>query len=47
MYAFTPEKTPSLVDRNFCLAISYVFANASKKVSKEMTIAGSGHDCLT
>ncbi len=22
MYAFAPEKTPSLVGRNFCLAIS-------------------------
>jgi len=25
MYAFTPEKSPSLVGRNFCLAISRFF----------------------
>jgi hypothetical protein len=29
MYAFVPEKTPSLVGRNFCLAIVRVFAKAS------------------
>ncbi len=32
MYAFALEKTPSLVVRNFCLAISYIFASATKKV---------------
>jgi hypothetical protein len=26
MYAFAPEKPPSLVGRNFCLAIVRVFA---------------------
>jgi hypothetical protein len=30
MYAFAPEKPPSLVGRNFCLAIVRVFAKASK-----------------
>jgi hypothetical protein len=30
MYAFVPEKPPSLVGRNFCLAISRVFTKASK-----------------
>jgi hypothetical protein len=29
MYAFAPEKPPSLVGRNFCLAIVRVFAKAS------------------
>jgi hypothetical protein len=29
MYAFAPEKPPSLVKRNFCLAILRVFAKAS------------------
>jgi hypothetical protein len=29
MYAFVPEKPPSLVGRNFCLAIVRVFAKAS------------------
>jgi hypothetical protein len=36
MYAFAPEKPPSLVGRNFCLAILRVFAKASKMM------AGSG-----
>jgi hypothetical protein len=31
MYAFAPEKPPSLVGRNFCLAIVRVFAKASMK----------------
>jgi hypothetical protein len=29
MYAFAPEKPPSLVGRNFCLAIVRVFAKAT------------------
>jgi hypothetical protein len=29
MYAFAPEKPPSLAGRNFCLAILRVFAKAS------------------
>jgi len=29
LYAFTPEKPPGLVGRNFCLAISSFFANTS------------------
>jgi hypothetical protein len=29
MYAFDPEKPPSLVGQNFCLAILQVFAKAS------------------
>jgi hypothetical protein len=29
MYAFAPEKIPSLVGRNFCLAILCVFAKTS------------------
>jgi hypothetical protein len=29
MYAFAPEKPPSLVGRNFCLAIVRFFAKAS------------------
>jgi hypothetical protein len=29
MYAFAPEKTPSLVGRNFCFAIPVVFVKAS------------------
>jgi hypothetical protein len=33
MYAFIPEKTPSLVERNFCLAIQQVFASASTIVN--------------
>jgi hypothetical protein len=36
MYAFAPEKTPSLVGRNFCLAIVRVFAKASKLINKEV-----------
>ena len=28
MYAFAPEKPPSLVGRNFCLAIGVVFAKS-------------------
>jgi hypothetical protein len=30
MYAFAPEKPPSLAGRNFCLAILWFFAKASK-----------------
>lgn len=30
MYAFTPEKPPGLVGRNYCLAISRLFASASR-----------------
>jgi hypothetical protein len=35
MYAFAPEKPPSLVGRNFCLAIVRVFAKASNIPSEK------------
>jgi hypothetical protein len=38
MYAFAPEKTPSLVGRNFCLAIPRVFAKASNKMDSQKRI---------
>jgi hypothetical protein len=35
MYAFAPENPPSLVGRNFCLAILWFFAKASMNSSFE------------
>jgi hypothetical protein len=35
MYAFAPEKPPSLAGRNFCLAIVRVFPTPSKMLSQE------------
>jgi hypothetical protein len=42
MYAFAPEKPPSLVGRNFCLAILRVFAKASGLEPQSFASTGSG-----
>jgi hypothetical protein len=39
MYAFAPEKTPSLAGRNFCLAIPRVFAKPSTIGKEEKTMS--------
>jgi hypothetical protein len=36
IYAFTSEKPLSLVERNFCLAISRVLSNASILIDKKL-----------
>jgi hypothetical protein len=42
MYAFAPEKPPSLVGRNFCLAILRVFAKASNLMLSQKSILIDG-----
>jgi hypothetical protein len=46
MYAFAPEKPPSLVGRNFCLAIVAIlrgFAKASPETALEGAVSAFGY----